>query len=88
MSPVPFFPSDQIIACAESYLGLNLKPEHIGDEKRGYLLYFRRKESARRVTHAGILYSESRCIHCSYYFGRKVVITDLSEIFNSYDLSV
>lgn len=55
----------------------------------GHVLYLRHKrdDTKRRFTHAAIVMEDKKIIHCSYYFGEKVVISDIDEILSLYDLA-
>lgn len=70
-------------------LSHNVRPEELSNPPVGYVLYLRRRasKSGKAITHVAIIISERRVIHCSYYFGKKVVITPIDEILNMYEIS-
>lgn len=55
----------------------------------GHSVFFRRKSSMspRLWTHVAIIFSESELIHCSLFFGKKVVVTSVDEFFKIYSLT-
>ena len=69
---------------------MNVRREQLENPPVGFVLYLRRKSkrsaTSTRFTHAGIIIPERSLIHCSYYFGKKVVISDLDEVLEIYDL--
>lgn len=66
---------------------LNLRPEDLSDPSPGYVLYLRHKTfSGDGWTHVAIIASSESCIHCSYYFGRKVVITSIADMLSMYNV--
>lgn len=68
---------------------LNITPLQLTDPPLGYVLYLKYKQSKStgKFTHVGILIGNRECIHCSYFFGGKVVITRLDELFGVYELA-
>jgi hypothetical protein len=60
-----------------------------GSVPSGYILYLKHKrdDTDRRFTHAAIVMENKKVIHCSYYFGEKVVISDIDEILSLYELA-
>lgn len=68
---------------------LNLTADDLNKSPVGYVLYLRHKRyhGTNRFTHAGIMLENKKCIHCSYYFGMAVVITDLDNLFEIYDIA-
>jgi cell wall-associated NlpC family hydrolase len=69
---------------------LNIVHEQLADPPVGYVIFLRHKQASaeRKATHVGIIISSRRVIHCSFYFGKKVVITDIDELLKTYDLTV
>lgn len=69
---------------------LNVIHDQLSSPPIGYVIFLRHKQATaeRKVTHVGIVISGRRVVHCSFYFGRRVVITDLDELLKMYDLSV
>lgn len=67
----------------------NIKAEDLQNPPIGHLMFLRdRKDRRSRAwTHVAILLPHGRCIHCSYFFGRKVTISTLDEIFECYDFA-
>jgi hypothetical protein len=70
-------------------LRLNVSAAQLLDPPTGFVLYLKRRGSASRkpITHAVIILDKRTCIHCSYYFGGKVVISTLDEILKEYDVA-
>ncbi|MDO8469535.1 MAG: hypothetical protein Q7S84_00760 [bacterium] len=67
----------------------NVRFMELADPPIGHILYLRHKESSvrRSYTHAAIILPGRRCIHCSYYFGGKVVVSELDELLKTYDVA-
>lgn len=67
---------------------LNVKPVDLTNPPVGHVLFLRHKQAARKegYTHVAIIISGHRCIHNSYYFGKKVVITPLDELLACYEV--
>jgi len=69
-------------------MALNVTTADLVNPPIGYVLYVQHKQAPRRgYSHVVIILPRRRCIHCSYYFGRKVVITDLDELMALYDIA-
>ena len=67
-------------------VALNVKPADISDPPVGHVLFLRHIYAPSKIgyTHVGIIISGRRCIHNSYYFGGKVVVTPLDELLQWY----
>lgn len=69
---------------------LNITLEQLKDPPIGYVIFLRHRsvgEGEMRVTHVGIIISGKRVIHCSFFFGKKVVITNVDALLEVYDLA-
>lgn len=68
---------------------LNLQAKDLENPPIGFVLYLRRRgySGDRRWTHVTIVVSATECIHCSHYFGDKVVITPLKDVLSFYDIA-
>ncbi len=55
----------------------------------GYALYLRLKTSGHTEgwTHVAIIVSAEECIHCSYFFGKRVVLTPTADLLALYDVA-
>ncbi len=65
-----------------------IQKEDIDNLPIGYLIFLKRKDTLRkerRWTHVAIVLSKDTCIHCSKHFGGKVVISQISKVFEKYD---
>ncbi len=67
----------------------HLSPEEFGNMPTGHCAFFKRKacSSGRIWTHVAIIVSSTELIHCSRYFGCKVVITPRDMFLEIYDLA-
>jgi cell wall-associated NlpC family hydrolase len=56
----------------------------------GYVIYLKHREDSmnRNFTHAAIFIGNQKFIHCSYYFGNKVVISEMDELLKIYDIAI
>jgi hypothetical protein len=69
-------------------LEFNIQKEQLKNPPIGHIMFLKDREDPRKHrawTHIVIINSKKSCIHCSLFFGRKVVITPLEEIFKKYD---
>lgn len=66
---------------------INIRHDDLVNPPIGHMLFLRRKgtRSTRLWTHAVIILPGSNCIHCSHFFGGKVVISSMGEILAFYD---
>lgn len=64
----------------------NILREDLKDPPFGHIIFLRdlQDDRPRSWTHVGILLPEKKCIHCSLFFGQKVVISALDELFKRY----
>ncbi len=66
----------------------NLSKEQLENPPAGHILFLKDREDPRKHrawTHVVIILDDKNCIHCSLFFGRKVVVTPLVEIYKRYD---
>ena len=68
---------------------LNLDAADLADPPIGFVLYLRRKAyiGTRTWTHMVLIASATECIHCSRFFGGKVVLTPLRHIRAIYEVT-
>lgn len=68
---------------------MNITRDELEGLPVGHLMFLRHKKNQgpRSWTHVVITLPERKCIHCSYFFGGKVVISSLVEIFEVYDFA-
>ena len=68
----------------------NIIREQLLSPPIGHLMFLKDPKDPRKHrdwTHVVIIGVENTCIHCSIFFGEKVVITPLAEIFKTYDFA-
>lgn len=67
----------------------NLTVDDLKNPPVGFVLYLLHKENTfdRKYSHVAIILPGRTCIHMSYYFGGRVVITDLDTFLEIYHLA-
>lgn len=92
----PGFRCLDFVRCVYAEAGLtvfpvtrNVRPEELANPPVGHVLFLKHRQASkeRRCTHAVIIISGGRCIHNSYYFGKKVVVTPLDQILSLYEVA-
>jgi len=66
----------------------NIKKEDLAHPPVGHLMFLKDRSDPRQDrawTHVVIIMPDLLCIHCSLFFGEKVVISPLLDIFKKYD---
>lgn len=69
---------------------LNIRADQLLDNPPiGFVLYLRLKTSGHTEgwTHIAIVISADTCIHCSYFFGKRVVLTPTAKLLALYDVT-
>ena len=67
---------------------LNISKEQITNPPVGHLMFLKDPCDPRKHrswTHIVIILTKQSCVHCSLFFGRKVVISTFREIFERYN---
>ncbi len=70
-------------------VAFNVEIQVVSDLPIGHPIFLRDKHDPRKRawTHIGIIFSKNECIHCSLFWGRKVVISSFEEIFERYEFA-
>ena len=65
----------------------NINAEQLAEPPIGYLMFLKNPKDRRlrAWTHVAIILSKETCVHCSYYFGKRVVISTFEEVFQKYE---
>jgi len=67
---------------------LNIKIEELDNPPVGHLMFLRDRSDPRKYriwTHVVIISENNTCIHCSIFYGNKVTVTKLPDIFQRYE---
>ncbi len=68
----------------------NITKKQLRDPPVGYLIFLKDRGDPRKYrawTHVVIVMPDHCCIHCSLFFGKKVVISSLSDMYKKYDFA-
>lgn len=68
----------------------NISSEQLNEPPTGYLMFLRDRNDPRKSrvwTHVVIVLTPATCIHCSIFYGNKVVISSFDDIFLRYDFA-
>lgn len=68
----------------------NIRKADLRNPPAGYIMFLKDRCDPRKErlwTHLVIILPLRTCIHCSLFYGEKVVITPLAEIFERYDFA-
>lgn len=85
------------------YVGIEIPPIHTGIPPKefnitredltnlplGEIIFFRnmKDQRDRKWTHVAIAVSGAECIHCSYFFGEKVVVSHIDDMLTRYEFA-
>ena len=67
----------------------NITTEQLAEPPIGHLMFLKNPKDRRQRswTHVVIILSRKTCIHCSFFFGKKVVVSTFEEIFQRYEFA-
>lgn len=68
----------------------NITKEELNNPPAGHIIFFKDRTDSRKYrawTHIGIIMPNHYCIHCSLFFGKKVIISSLSDMYKKYDFA-
>ena len=65
----------------------NIAKEDLVNLPLGEIIFFRnlKDQRGRKWTHVAIAVSSDECIHCSYFFGEKVVVSNINDMLARYE---